>query len=77
MDEFTSEVNRETAKSLCVCVSKYIRKKDIKNIVLASCHKDIIPWLQPDWVFDCDSGERFDNDDPVDNLNKVAKIEIY
>jgi ABC-type ATPase with predicted acetyltransferase domain len=77
MDEFTSEINRETAKSLCVCVSKYIRKKDIKNIVLASCHKDIIPWLQPDWVFDCDSGERFDNDDPVDNLNKVAKIEIY
>jgi ABC-type ATPase with predicted acetyltransferase domain len=77
MDEFTSEVNRETAKSLCVCVSKYIRKKNLKNIVLASCHKDIIPWLQPDWVFDCDSGERFDNDDPVGNLNKVAKIEIY
>lgn len=77
MDEFTSEVNRETAKSLCVCASKYIRKKNLKNIVLASCHKDIIPWLQPDWVFDCDSGERFDNDDPVGNLNKVAKIEIY
>lgn len=76
MDEFTSEVNRETAKSLCVSVSKYIRKKDLKNIVLASCHKDIIPWLQPDWVFDCDSGEKFQNDNVQENLNRVAKITI-
>jgi ABC-type transport system involved in cytochrome bd biosynthesis fused ATPase/permease subunit len=76
MDEFTSEVNRETAKSLCVSVSKYIRKKDLKNIVLASCHKDIIPWLQPDWVFDCDSGEKFENDNVQENLNRVAKITI-
>jgi|TARA_R100000482_G_scaffold95925_1_gene40545 hypothetical protein len=76
MDEFTSEVNRETAKSLCVSVSKYIRKKDLKNIVLASCHKDIIPWLQPDWVFDCDSGEKFENDNVKENLNRVAKITI-
>lgn len=76
MDEFTSEVNRETAKSLCVSVSKYTRKKDIKNIVLASCHKDIIPWLQPDWVFDCDSGEKFENDNVQENLNRVAKITI-
>ncbi len=76
MDEFTSEVNRETAKSLCVSVSKYIRKKNLKNIVLASCHKDIIPWLQPDWVFDCDSGEKFQNDNVKENLNRVAKITI-
>ena len=76
MDEFTSEVNRETAKSLCVSVSKYIRKKDLKNIVLASCHKDIIDWLQPDWVFDCDSGERYENDNALANMNRVAKITI-
>lgn len=76
MDEFTSEVNRETAKSLCVSVSKYIRKKNLKNIMLASCHKDIIPWLQPDWVFDCDSGQKFENDNVKENLNRVAKITI-
>ena len=76
MDEFTSEVNRETAKSLCVSVSKYIRKKDLKNIVLASCHKDIIPWLQPDWVFDCDTGQKFENANVKENLNRVAKITI-
>ncbi len=76
MDEFTSEVNRETAKSLCVSVSKYIRKKDLKNIVLASCHKDIIDWLQPDWVFDCDSGERYENHNVLANMNRVARITI-
>lgn len=76
MDEFTSEVNRETAKSLCVSASKYIRKKDLKNIVLASCHKDIIPWLQPDWVFDCDTGQKFENDNVLANMNRVAKITI-
>lgn len=76
MDEFTSEVNRETAKSLCVSASKYIRKKDLKNIVLASCHKDIIPWLQPDWVFDCDTGQKFENDNVLANMKRVAKITI-
>lgn len=76
MDEFTSEVNRETAKSLCVSASKYIRNKDIKNIVLASCHKDIIPWLQPDWVFDCDTGEKYENENVLANMNRVARITI-
>ena len=77
LDEFTSEVNRETAKSLCVSVAKYIRRKDIKNITLASCHSDIIDWLQPDWVFDCDKSEKFLNDDPVSKLKKVARIEVF
>lgn len=77
LDEFTSEVNRETAKSLSVALSKYIRSKNIKNVVLCSCHKDIVEWIEPDWVFDCDSGERFVNDDPRDSLKKVAKIKIY
>ena len=76
MDEFTSEVNRETAKSLCVSASKYIRKKDLKNIVLASCHKDIIDWLQPDWVFDCDTGQKHENDNVLANMKRVAKITI-
>ena len=76
LDEFTSEVNRETAKSLSVSLSKYIRSKDITGVVLSSCHKDIVEWIEPDWVFDCDSGERFINDDPRQSLRKVARIEI-
>ena len=77
LDEFTSEVNRETAKSLSVALSKYIRQKNIRNVVLSSCHKDIIEWIEPDWVFDCDSGQQFINEDPRQSLKKVAKIEIY
>lgn len=76
LDEFTSEVNRETAKSLSVSLSKYIRSKNITGVVLSSCHKDIVEWIEPDWVFDCDSGERFVNDDPRQLLRKVARIEI-
>ena len=76
LDEFTSEVNRETAKSLSVALSKYIRSKNITNVVLSSCHKDIVEWIEPDWVFDCDSGERFVNNDPRQLLKKVARIEI-
>lgn len=75
-DEYTSVVNRETAKSLSVSISKYIRREGIKNIVLATCHKDIIEWLEPDWVFDCDGNLHHINSN-INLLKKVAKIEIY
>lgn len=52
VDEFTSVVDRTVAKSCSVALSKFIRNKNIKNVVFASCHYDIIEWLQPDWVFD-------------------------
>lgn len=57
IDEFTSVVDRNVAKSCSVSISKYIRTNNLKNIVFATCHKDIIEWLQPDWVFDTDNGE--------------------
>jgi ABC-type ATPase with predicted acetyltransferase domain len=51
IDEFTSVVNRETAKSCSVALSKYIKRNNLKNIVLATCHEDILSWLEPDWVY--------------------------
>lgn len=57
IDEFTSVVDRNVAKSCSVALSKYVERKGLKNIILASCHFDIIDWLQPDWVFDVDIGE--------------------
>ena len=57
IDEFTSVVDRNVAKSCSVSISKYIRNNNLKNITIATCHKDIIEWLQPDWVFDTDIGE--------------------
>lgn len=49
-DEFSSVVNRPCAKSMSFALQRYIREKNLK-IILASCHFDIIEWLNPDWVF--------------------------
>ena len=57
IDEFTSVVNRETAKSCSVALSKYIKRNNLKNIVLATCHEDILSWLEPDWVYCTDTQE--------------------
>lgn len=53
-DEFSSMVDRDVAKSMSNSLQKAFRKKD-KQIILLSCHKDIIDWLQPDWVYDTDN----------------------
>lgn len=50
VDEFTSVVNRDVAKSMSHALQRYIRQKDLK-IVIASCHFDIIEWLSPNYIF--------------------------
>lgn len=77
IDEFTSVVNRETAKSLSTCISKYIRKNNLRNVIFSTCHRDIVEWLEPDWVFDCDSKNLNLNEIDINSLKKVGKIEIY
>ena len=56
IDEYTSVVDRNVAKACSVATSKYIKSHNLKRVVFASCHKDIIEWLEPDWVFDTDTG---------------------
>lgn len=50
VDEFTSVVDRNVAKAASFALQKYIRKTN-KKIILASCHSDIVEWLQPDWIY--------------------------
>lgn len=57
IDEFTSVIDRNVAKSCSYALNRYITKNELNNIVFASCHYDIIDWLQPDWVFDTSLGE--------------------
>jgi len=57
IDEFTSVVDRNVAKAMCVSVRKYVDKKNLKRIIFATCHYDILDWLEPDWVFDTLNGE--------------------
>ncbi len=49
IDEFTSVVDRDVAKAMSNALQKYIRRTN-KKIILASCHFDIMDWLQPDWT---------------------------
>ena len=53
-DEYSSVVDRTVAKVMSHCVQKHARKQN-KQIVLCSCHYDILEWVQPDWVIDCNS----------------------
>lgn len=53
IDEFTSVVDRTVAQVTSAAVAKWIRAAK-RRIVLASCHYDILDWLQPDWVLQPD-----------------------
>jgi ABC-type lipoprotein export system ATPase subunit/GNAT superfamily N-acetyltransferase len=55
IDEFTSVVDRNTAKSLAVAIRKSVDKGIIKRVIIASCHRDILEWLQPDITYDTDT----------------------
>lgn len=55
-DEFTSVVDRDVAKVTSSVIERYIRKNN-KNFIAISCHRDIIDWLNPDWIYDTDKCE--------------------
>ena len=50
IDEFTSVVDRDVAKTMSDSLQRYIRRMN-KKIILASCHFDIMEWLNPDWIY--------------------------
>lgn len=52
VDEFTSVVDRNVAKSAACAISRHIKENGICNVVFATCHYDVIEWLSPDWVYD-------------------------
>lgn len=54
-DEFTSVVDRNVAKTLCTALNKSLKHYPNKKFVAISCHKDIIEYLQPNWIFDTDT----------------------
>jgi ABC-type lipoprotein export system ATPase subunit len=56
VDEFTSVVDRQIAQIGASAFGKSWRRTG-KQVVLLSCHYDIIEWLQPDWVYDTRTGE--------------------
>jgi ABC-type transport system involved in cytochrome c biogenesis ATPase subunit/GNAT superfamily N-acetyltransferase len=54
LDEFTSVVDRNVAKAMANSLQRHVRATG-KQVVIASCHEDIIEWLQPDWTYTPDN----------------------
>ena len=52
LDEFTSVIDRQVAKIGAHAVQKYIRRHADRQFVAATCHYDVIEWLQPDWMLE-------------------------
>lgn len=52
VDEFTSVVDRQIARIGASAFAKAWRRTDGRQVVLLSCHRDIIEWVGPDWLFD-------------------------
>lgn len=51
IDEFTSVIDRQIAKIGAQAFGKAWRRGN-GQVVLLSCHYDILEWLQPDWIYD-------------------------
>jgi hypothetical protein len=49
-DEFTSVVDRTVAQVGSTALAKTVRRRYQRFIAL-TCHEDVEPWLQPDWVY--------------------------
>lgn len=60
IDEYTSVVDRNVAKAASVALSRYVKNNNLENIVISTCHMDIVDWLEPDWVINTDTGELLD-----------------
>lgn len=59
IDEWTSVVDRTVAKVMSYCIAKHARRVGAR-VVLCSCHYDVVDWLNPDWVIDCNRAEYVD-----------------
>jgi GNAT superfamily N-acetyltransferase len=56
VDEFTSVVDRNVARAASCALARFVRANDVRRMVLATVHRDILDWLEPDWVIDTDLG---------------------
>lgn len=57
IDEFTSYVHRDLAMAISIGTRKMIDREELRGVVVATCHEDVIQWLEPDWVFNTSTGD--------------------
>lgn len=75
IDEWTSVVDRNVAKAMSYTLQKYARRNN-KKIILLSCHYDVIEWLSPDWVIDCNQQKYIKRENPDFFFSEREKIEF-
>jgi ABC-type Mn2+/Zn2+ transport system ATPase subunit len=75
VDEWTSVVDRTVAKSMSHCLQKHARKNN-KKITAVSCHYDVIEWLNPDWVIDCNKATYVDRRLLCRNYERQEKLQF-
>jgi len=56
-DEFTSVVDRQVAQVASLALAKAVRQLQ-RRFVAVTPHRDVLPWLEPDWIYDTDE-QRF------------------
>ena len=58
IDEFTSAVDRITAKTISMCVSSMVQNDTAnKKYVFATCHYDVLDWVDSDWIVNLQTSE--------------------
>jgi len=75
IDEYTSVVDRDVAKAMSNALQKFIRREK-KKIILASCHFDIMEWLNPDWIYSPNK-RRVERPDCLRLERPEIKLEIF
>jgi ABC-type ATPase with predicted acetyltransferase domain len=56
-DEFSSVVDRNTARSLSVAMRRHYDQEQLESMIFATCHRDVIDWLLPCNIYDTDKRE--------------------
>lgn len=57
VDEFTSVVDRNVAMAASRAVRVWADREGVRQMVFATVHRDVVPWLRPDWIIDTDTGQ--------------------
>lgn len=75
IDEWTSVVDRIVAKAMSHCIQKHARNQK-KKVVLVSCHYDVINWLNPDWIIDCNKATYEDRRSLRQSFQREEKLQF-
>ncbi len=75
IDEFTSALDRQIARFGALAFAKAWRRLPAGHqCLILTCHRDILEWVQPDWIFDTATG-KFSSTEGVQRPR--FELEIY